>query len=108
MVLGAFKYSDVIINVYSGDKTSSVKYESFKKQISKVSSLLEQDISNKLLDVWNKREALTESEYIEGLLAIPFIQDEAIGSGAYFPEMTYFKKIYDAVENSNKSSGENI
>jgi cellulose biosynthesis protein BcsQ len=108
MVLGAFKYSDVIINVYSGDKTSSAKYENFKKQISKVSSLLEQDISNKLLDVWNKREALMESEYIEGLLAIPFIQDEAIGSGAYFPEMTYFKKIYDAVENSNKSSGENI
>lgn len=100
MVLGAFNYSDVIINVHSDDKVSYLKQECFKQQISKISTLLEQDISNKLLIIRNKSEAIAKSEYIEEILEIPFIQGAGISIGAYFPEMTYFKKLYDVIENS--------
>jgi hypothetical protein len=108
MVLGAFKHSDLIINVHNANRTSNIKYESFKHQISRISGLLERDISNKLLDVRNKCESITKSEYAEGVLEIPFMKDEAIGAGAYFPEMTYYKKLYDAVGNSYKQYGEII
>lgn len=100
MVLGAFKFSDVIINVFSDDKVSCAKQESFKQQISKISSLLERDISHKILNVRNKSGALTKSENLEEIIEIPYIQGACINPGTYFSEMTYFKQLYDAVENS--------
>lgn len=103
MVLGAFKISDVIINVYCNDKVSCAKQERFNEQISKISSLLEQDISSKFLGVRNKSMTITNSEETEEVLEIPYIQGDCISPGAYFPEMTYFKQLYDAVENSYSS-----
>lgn len=108
MALGAFKFSDVIINVHCDDKVSSAKQERFKEQINKISSLLERDISSKLLVVRNKSESITKSENIEEILEIPYIQGDCISPGTYFPEMTYFKQLYDAVENSYSSLGEII
>jgi cellulose biosynthesis protein BcsQ len=103
MALGAFKFSDVIINVHCGDKVSCAKQEGFKEQIAKISSLLEQDISSKLLDVRNKSAAIAKVESVEEMLEIPYIQGECTSPGAYFPEMTYFKKLYDTVENIHSS-----
>ena len=99
MVLGAFKYSDVIINVHCGDKVSCLKQEGFKEQISKINGLLDCDIDSKLLGVRNKSVYITKSENIEEILEIPYIQSEFISPGNYYPEMTYFKQLYDAVEN---------
>jgi cellulose biosynthesis protein BcsQ len=103
MALGAFKFSDVIINVHCGDKVSCAKQESFKEQIAKINSLLEQDISSKLLDVKNKSAAIAKVESVEEMLEIPYIQGDCTSPGAYFPEMTYFKKLYDTVENLHSS-----
>ena len=100
MVLGAFKFSDVIIDVLCDDNVSCAKQQSFEQQIGKISSLLEQDISNKILNVRNKSLAINKSEYIDEMIEIPYIQGTYISSGAYFPEMTYFKQLYDTVENS--------
>lgn len=98
--LGAFKFSDVIINVFCNDKVSCAKQESFKDQIIKINSLLERDISSKLLGVINKSESKSKSDSLEDILEIPYIQGDCISPGAYFPEMIYFKQLYDAVENS--------
>jgi hypothetical protein len=108
MTLGAFKVSDIIINVMSDDQVSCAKQEKFKEQISKISSLLGLDINNKLLSVRNKSTSLTKSENSEVTLEIPYMQSNPINSGAYFPEMAYFNQLYDAVENSYSINGEVI
>lgn len=100
VVLGAFKFSDVIVNVYSDDKVSSAKQERFGRQINKISSLLEQDINSKLLCVKNKSETVPNSEFAGEVLEIPFIHGIGLSPGTYFPEMIYFNKVYDVIENS--------
>ena len=105
MVLGAFKYSDVIINVCCDDNISSAKQENFEQQISKINNLLELDISCKLIGVKNKSGLIINNEDLDAkecktLLEIPYIKGACISSGAYFPEMIYFKHLYDNVENS--------
>jgi cellulose biosynthesis protein BcsQ len=108
IVLGAFKYCEVVINVHCNDSTGIAKAECFKQQVSKISKLLELDISSKLIEVRNKSDIAIQNEYKDDLkpedykelLEIPYIKGACIGQGAYFPEMTYFKQLYDAVENS--------
>ena len=42
---------------------------------------------------------ITKGENVEEILEIPYIQGKFISPGNYYPEMTYFKQLYDAVEN---------
>jgi cellulose biosynthesis protein BcsQ len=108
IVLGAFKYCDVIINVYCKDSIGNAKEECFKQQVSKISKLLELDISSKLIEIRNKSDIVIQNENMgdleakdcKALLEIPYIKGACISQGAYFPEMTYFKQLYDTVENS--------
>jgi cellulose biosynthesis protein BcsQ len=108
MTLGAFKVSDIIINVMSDDQVSCAKQEKFKEQIAKISNLLGLDISSKLLSVRNKSISPIKSENSIVTLEIPYMQSNPINLGAYFPEMTYFNQLYDAVENSYSTNGEVI
>ncbi|MDF2840609.1 MAG: CobQ/CobB/MinD/ParA nucleotide binding protein [Clostridia bacterium] len=99
MTLGTFKYCDAIINISCSDRFGKTKQEDFFKQIPKINDLLEADISSKLINVINKyRETNEKNRCSEGLV-IPYINDSGINDGVYFSEMTYFKQLYDKLEN---------
>lgn len=102
--LGAFKYCDVIVNVFVGNNLQSGKQKDFMWQLPKVSDFLGESISDKMIGVANKVEKAAGDEvaaaaYHESILLmeVPYINNISVNQGVYFPEMIYFKKLYDAI-----------
>lgn len=98
VILGAFKHCDSLVNIFCADSSSSSKQEDFKRHICKISSLIGTDLNTKLINVRNKVEKIDEYED-KNVLEIPLIKGNYSNQGLYFPEMTYFKQLHDAVEN---------
>lgn len=102
--LGAFKYCDVIVNVHCNNPYSRAKQEDFIKQSPKMNDFLQVELSRKIIHCLNqyKAEADVKSDDVNHLnsqLEIPYISNPNLNQGAYYPEMSYFKQLYDRLEN---------
>lgn len=102
MVLGAFKYSDVILNLRGDDPTSQRKYEDFNCQLPQINNLLKSDVSGRMVQVIIRLdEGMSQSNLQYKMnsfeLCIPYISNSGLCQGSYFPELSYFKELYDVV-----------
>lgn len=102
--LGAFKYCDVIINILCNSPYSTAKQEDFIEQSPKMDDFLQVELSRKTIHCHNQYKAEADMKFDEGnhssgQLEIPYINNLNLNQGGYYPEMSYFKQLYDRLEN---------
>lgn len=101
--LSILKYCDVILCVTGCDIVSREKHESFKKQLELFNNFLNANLNDKIITVYNK----VTNEHIENnsdcmgnerAVSIPYMKESSFLENGYYPEMNYFKQLYDAME----------
>lgn len=101
-LMNVFKYCDVILNITSSDNISKNKHEGFNKQLNIYNDLLGVNLANKIINVNNKVMRLNDSKEVEksenNILEIPYLNDSAFMESGFYPELVYFKQLYDSIE----------
>lgn len=101
-LLKMFEHCDLILNVNGGDLYSKEKCESFNKQLNILNEVLGIRLADKTIAVNNKSASIQNGEAdagcIEIVTEIPYISNSSFMESGYYPEMTYFKQLYDKIE----------
>jgi cellulose biosynthesis protein BcsQ len=102
ITLGAFKYCDAIINIFRNGLAID-KYLDFIGQMSKLSDMLQRDLSANTLHVANMHNASADMDawiYDNFKISskIPYLSNPDLCQQTYFMDMLHFKELHDVLE----------
>lgn len=101
-LLYTFKHCDVILNIRGNDLVNMDKHQSFSRQIEMFGNQLKVNLVEKIISVNNKVLGQSndkhESDANLNEVNIPYINDNLLAENGLYPELSYFKRLYDVIE----------